>query len=343
MGVEKFLTRSGFAVLFAALLPHIAFALPGSGAGGQGGAWSTVIPAQLYNPGLALAPGFSPFINNFSAAYPGWGTPNPAPAYHSVTAGAAFAGTEEASLLSFDTPGYDVMWDDTKFSEIAAYGGLERDALRVAGMRAIDGTNGASGAFPYGRLTLRQDFLDGRHQLMLGAYGTQASVRQTAITGFGDDSYTDVALDGTWRWIAHPGRSTSDMISAHVLALHEDENLIASHAIFGTRKNDGLTMFRGDVSWSRGGNFVPVVQYFQISGSSDPVRLGTLDGSPASKGFIGEIDYLPSDDARSPLNWFNIKLSLQVIAYSEFDGSSRDASQNNTVLLHLTAETDPAA
>ena len=295
--------------------------------------------AQGQVSAFALAPVLAPSISNLWTPVPVWNSSGAAPAYRSIGKAEDFSADPDAP--SFDIGGYNAMWDDTKFSEISAYGGLGRDALRVAGMRALDGSDGVSGPILYGHLAVERHFFDGQDQLALGTYGTQASVRPTAISGFGDDSYTDVALDGTWRWLAHPERSVSDMVSAHVLVLHEGENLIASHAVFGTRPTDDLTVIRGDASWSWGGDVTPTVQYFQITGSSDPVRLGTLDGSPDSRGWITELNFLPSDDARSPLQGFNVRLSLQFIAYSEFDGSSRDASQNNTVLLHLSANLEP--
>jgi hypothetical protein len=334
------LGRSGFAAaLCGVLLPLSASALT-SAPGGQSELQNRLIPGALYQPAFLLAPGFAPGIVNMWMPSPAWGSSDAMPAHHYVTDDPAL--DVDSAAPSFDTSGYDAMWDDMKFSEFSAYGGLERDALRVAGMHAIDGSDGASGSIPYGRLAMQRSFLDGHNSLALGAYGTQVSVRQTAISGFGDDSYTDVALDGTWRWTPHPERDVSNVFTAHVLVLHEGEDLIASHAIFGTNKNDELTVFRGDASWSWGGNIAPAVQYFRITGSDDPVRLGTLDGSPDSNGFIGEINYLPSDDVRMPLNWFHARLSLQFIAYSEFDGVSHGASQNNTVLLHLTASTGPA-
>jgi len=337
VGVEKFLAlgRSGFAAtLCVVLLPQCANALPSASAGQT--APNGVMPNGLYNPGLALAPGFAPPVDNVGMTISAWNTYGAAPSYRSLPY--TTTPDNDSASPSFDNSDYAAMWDDTKFSEIAAYGGLARDALRVAGMRAMGGAE--SDAIPYGRLTLQRDFQDDQQQLVLGAYGTQASVRQTAISDFGDDSYTDVAVDATWRWVVHPERTGSNAFAAHVLILHEDENLMASHAIFGTNKNDSLTMFRGGASWSWGGNVVPGVQYFQMTGSPDPIRLGTLTGSPDSKGFVGEIDYVPTDDARSPLNWFNARLSLQFVAYSEFDGLNRDASQNNTVLFHLTASTN---
>ena len=95
------------------------------------------------------------------------------------------------------------------------------------------------------------------------------------------------------------------------------------------------------MTYSWGAAFTPGVQYFEITGSYDPVRLGTPDGNPDSKGWIAEMEFSPSSKPDSPLNRFNVRLALQFIAYSEFDGSRHDASGNDTVLLHITAGADP--
>jgi len=325
--------RSGFAAaLCVLLLPEGACANPPEPQSGPA-------PGAVYNSAFALTPGFAPGFGNPWLAGTPWTAPFATPAYRSLSEASDLG--EDLASPAFDIGGYDAMWNDTCFSEIAAYGGLERDALRIAGMRAMNGADGLSGGIPYGRLTLRREFQEGQHNLGLGAYGLNVSVRPTAISGFGDDSYTDVAADATYRWIAHPEHAVSDTVSAHVLVLHESENLIASHAIFGTGSSDDLTVFRGDASYSPGGNLTPTVQYFQIAGSPDPVRLGTPDGSPNSKGWITEIDYRPSDNPASPFNWLNVRLSLQFVAYSEFDGSSHNAAHNNTVLFHLSAGADP--
>jgi hypothetical protein len=56
-----------------------------------------------------------------------------------------------------------------------------------------------------------------------------------------------------------------------------------------------------------------------------------VSGSPASRGYTAEIDYLP---------WLNTKLQLQYVGYSKFNGGStdyagigRNASGNNTAYL----------
>jgi hypothetical protein len=77
---------------------------------------------------------------------------------------------------------------------------------------------------------------------------------------------------------------------------------------------------------------------FSTTGSSDGLLYpstgdvgGSVSGSPASRGYIAEIDYLP---------WLNTKLQLQYVGYSKFNGGStdyagigRNASGNNTAYL----------
>jgi hypothetical protein len=322
-----------FAALSCALLlPESARALSGQPSFANLGQGQQGVPSSsLYNPAFLFAPNIE-----WAVANP-WTTPTGGFAASRYRSAATPAG-DDVNSFAFDIGRYDAMWDDTLFSEIAAYGGLNRDLQMVANMQAMGGSDGAGG-IPYGRLTLQREFLDGQHHIALGAYGLHVNVRPTAISGFGGDGYTDVALDGTWRWIAHPERRASDTISAHLLILHEDESLIASQAVFGTARNDELTVFRGDVSYAWGAAITPAIQFFQITGTSDPVRLGTLDGSPDSKGWIAEMDYTPKPD--SSLARLNVRFALRFIAYSEFDGASRNASDNNTVLLHVTLGADP--
>lgn len=317
------LGRSGFAaVLLAVLLPQCAIAGAGEPQTGQSS-------GLAYNPAFALAPGFAPTIENLWSAGP------PAPHYRSMTGAGPFS--ETPGSLSFDIGHYDAMWNDTWFSETAAYGGLARDLERVSGMQALGGADGSG--IPYGRMTLARQFFDGQDRVALGGYGLHVNVQPTAISGFGDDGYTDVAADATWRWTAHPERAVSDALTAHVLVLHEGESLMASNAVFAAGRNDELTVLRADVAWSRGGPLAPSVQYFQITGTSDPVRLGTLDGSPDSKGWIAEVDYVPRPG--SALARLDARVGLQFIAYSQFDGATDGASSNDAFLLHLTLGVDP--
>jgi hypothetical protein len=62
--------------------------------------------------------------------------------------------------------------------------------------------------------------------------------------------------------------------------------------------------------------------YFSTTGSSDALLYantggvgGSANGSPTSRGYILEADYLP---------WLNVKLQLQYVGYSKFNGAGTD-------------------
>ena len=67
-------------------------------------------------------------------------------------------------------------------------------------------------------------------------------------------------------------------------------------------------------------------------------------GSPETSGWVFQVDYLPFNKRGGPSLWprSNAKLSLQYVVYQKFDGSSknfdgsgRDASDNDTLYLEL--------
>src|SRR5579862_4577510 len=125
--------RLAFAsALWLVLLPGAAWAVS-NGPLGQGEPQNGLPPGAVYNPQFALAPGFAPAIDNLSTANPAWVY---APvAYRSWAATVPLV--EGSSSLAFDIGSYDAMWQDAEFSEIAAYGGLDRDVERVAVMKAV--------------------------------------------------------------------------------------------------------------------------------------------------------------------------------------------------------------
>lgn len=87
--------------------------------------------------------------------------------------------------------------------------------------------------------------------------------------------------------------------------------------------------------------------FFRVDGSGDPNLYpagqfsGSMNGSPNSQGWIGELNYIPfNHGGPSFWPWMNVKLGLQYIWYTKFNGTSgnydgfgRNASDNNTLFL----------
>ncbi len=228
------------------------------------------------------------------------------------------------------------LWDDIVYAEVAAYGGLDRDTLKMFGAEPLNGVDDITGLLPYWRVTLQKELEEGKHYFAVGTYGMTADIRPQSLPGIGEDSYSDIAFDATYQWIAHPELSVSDVVSAHALYLHESADLNASRLLFGTRGSGDLNVFRGDIAYSYDATWTPTLQYFHIAGSADPARWSGPNGSPDSAGFVAELDYVPWAKPDAPLNWLNARLALQYVAYTKFDGLTQDASDNNTLLLHLT-------
>jgi hypothetical protein len=232
--------------------------------------------------------------------------------------------------------GVYAMWNDLVYLEFSAYDGLNRDTLNALGVDPLNGRDSFDGVIPYGRIAVQKEFDEGRHFLELGVFALQANVFPRDIDTKGTNEYLDVDVDAMYQWIADPSVSTSDSLTARVAYLHEQEALDASHALFGTHAVDNLSTWRADLSYSFDATVTATAHYFQTTGDNDVVRWGTPGGKIDTTGWIGQLDYVPWGKPDSPLDWLNLRLTLQYLAYDEFNGRSDNASDKNTLLLGLT-------
>jgi hypothetical protein len=228
------------------------------------------------------------------------------------------------------------LWlDDHFYAEVTNY-----DSAIPGGAHPLDSTqaNVVNGLAPYWRLAYEQRW--DRHSLEVGTYGLDASTHPGG--GFAlqgpTNKYKDAAADVQYQFIGEDHLFT--FLGTYI---HESQTLDASvldgfaanlHDTLNTLKLTGKYYYRRLIGGSVG--------YFDTTGSSDsllyaaaPVA-GSASGAPNTNGYILELNYLP---------WLNTKLQAQYIDYqrfnggtSNYDGSGRSASNNNTlyVLVWLT-------
>ena len=104
---------------------------------------------------------------------------------------------------------------------------------------------------------------------------------------------------------------------------------------FSANASDNLKTLKLTEEYSYQRHIGGSLGYFSTTGSADTVLYaaapvtGSVNGSPNSKGYIAEINYLP---------WLNGKLQMQYVGYEKFnglntnyDGTGRSASDNNTL------------
>ena len=228
--------------------------------------------------------------------------------------------------------GVYVWLDDHFYAEITNY-----DSAIPGGAHPLDSTqaNVVNGLAPYWRVAYEQRW--DRNSLEVGTFGLDASTHPGAGTPLQGptDKYRDAAADVQYQFIGE-----NHIFTFLGTYIHESQTLDASVLDgFATNDKNHLNTVKatGEYFYKRMiGGFV---SYFSTTGGSDPVLyapaavVGSENGSPNSNGYILEVDYLP---------WLNTKLQTQYIGYQKFnggttnyDGSGRSASYNNTLYLLL--------
>ncbi len=218
-------------------------------------------------------------------------------------------------------------FDDMLYAEISLY-----TAAIVGGAHPLDSTQHhvVHNASPYWRVAY--EYRWDRDSIEVGAYGML--VREYPGDGKplqgASDQYNDAALDAQYQFIGE-----DHLFTVLTTYIHERQRLYASVAD-GFAQNTGNTLktfkLAGEYTYRRtiGGS----LGFFNITGTTDPLLyaqspvVGSLASNPDSRGYIGEINYLP---------WLNTKLQLQYTVYSKFnglandyDGAGRSAADNNT-------------
>ena len=228
------------------------------------------------------------------------------------------------------------MWNDTLYTEVGLYDGLNRDTLNALGVDPLNGSDSFDGLIPYGRIAYQREFGEGRHFAQIGAYALRAEVFPRDIETAGSNKFLDVDIDAMYQWVADPASTTSETLTARVAYLHEREDLDASSVLSGTRRVDYLSTLRADVSYSPDATLTATLHMFQTQGTPDFKRWGTPRGQIDTSGWIAQIDYVPWGKPDSPADWINARITLQYLAYDEFNGSAHDASDRNTFLIGLS-------
>jgi hypothetical protein len=274
----------------------------------------------------------NPTVSDLWNSTPVWGFPyNQSPLAPTPLAAALIDGGLGQRVAG---GGVYTMWNNLVYFEADLYGGLDYSVLNATGIVPVAGTDTTTGAIPYWRLALQQDF--GRHYVEFGTYGLAASVLPGGVNAGGlVDRYTDTALDANYQFIFNPRNVTSDMISAHATFIHETGLLQASQALAGANPNNSLNTFRADVSYSFAATITPTIQFFETSGTNNMGYWNTPNGSPNSSGIITEIAYVPWGKPDSFISWGNVRFAAQYVSYFRFNGVTAGASANNALYLSV--------
>jgi hypothetical protein len=234
-------------------------------------------------------------------------------------------------------PGVFGLWNDLVYGEVAMYMPLSRNFQQAVGNPASDRYDGP---IPYWHAALQHEFDHHAHYAQIGTFGaladrfpgTDASTGQT-------DHLTDIGFEANYQYLA----DLNNVLSFHTSLVHEKQNLTASYAMGNSsNRSDHLNSFSADATYSINDTFVPSVQYFKITGSADAGQYTSSgNGSPNSEGYTVDLAYVPFGKPDSAIQWGNARLALQYTGYTRFNGTSKNASDNNTIFLNLWLSAAP--
>ena len=193
-------------------------------------------------------------------------------------------------------------------------------------------TGRINGVAPYWRVAWEQNWQ--RNSLSFGTFGLRDATHPAGIGENGPaDTFTDVALDAQYQYIGD-----NHIFSLYATWIHEFQELNTQNGT-ATKAKEHLDTARITGSYFYNRKLGGSVQFFSTTGSTDPglfapaAVVGSRTGKPDTQGAIFELDYLP---------WLNTKLGVQYTAFrkfngasSNYDGSGRNASDNNTLFVFV--------
>ncbi len=241
------------------------------------------------------------------------------------------------SAFNANTLGYTAyVWlDNALYLEAGAYtspGGwtLARFGNDLGGQGAI------VGAAPYARVAYEYQW--NNQAAHIGALYMRADLNPPTGVPFqssgdaGQDRYTDYAFDAGYQFLG----DGTHIVTVQGIYVHEDQQRNAT----GSGGAFALNQVRANVSYWYQNTYGATFGWQKTWGTLNPAY-GTANGKPNSNAFILEADWVPFGRAESFANpWVNLKLGVQYIAYTQFDGgfsnydgNGRGPGANNTLLL----------
>ena len=206
--------------------------------------------------------------------------------------------------------------------------------------RKLDGTA------PYWRAALQKT--SGPHYASRGVLGFAAACTVAEPGGLSTDNYTDTGYDATYQF-ANGGPHT---FNANASYMHESQRLFAtsSGCSAACRRTTTSIRWRVIAEYGYRQTYAFTLGYFSSATAMRTRRcfgpglcFGSATGSPDSRGYVLQLEYIPFGKAGSPAGpWLNLRLGVQYTLFSRlnggdtnYDGFGHSASDNNTVFVYV--------
>lgn len=229
-------------------------------------------------------------------------------------------------------------WNDWIYLEGGAYQKLSRNFRDKVGVEVPDQIT-IKGLSPYYRAAVSHSF---DHQFAsIGLFGLNTALVPDPSNPI-KDKYRDLGVDASYQYLGN----RKNMFTVNGRYSHEKRDLNGTFAGAGSDSANGhVSEYNVNGSYYYANTYGLTIGSFGTRGNTDGTLYadGSAKGSPHTSGMIYQIDYSPfgkEDSWMAP--WANLRLALQYTAYSTFngassnyDGSGRSASDNNTLFAFV--------
>ena len=239
--------------------------------------------------------------------------------------------------------------NDLLYLEVTGYKTLSFSQQNAVGTDPFAAPGLLGGVAPYWRAAIEPHW--GRHSLMVGTFGMYSEVHPWIDTSFASwttsvfpmtDKFTDIGFDSQYQyqgdnfWVTLRGsyiREFQDLGATFFNGLGPNGPTNATD-VLNTLKLQGSFAYGAD------NRVVLTAQYFNAWGTADAGLFGfdPVTGvplTPATNGWTTEIAYIPFGASKMfGWPWFNARIALQYTFYNKLNGTSINASNNNTLFLH---------
>jgi hypothetical protein len=214
------------------------------------------------------------------------------------------------------------------YGEVGGYRTANRALSIMSAGIPNAGTTKLKGTNPYWRLALTHEW--GPHNIMVGASGMKADIfdnPEDTSDPASTHRFKDQGVDAQYQYLLDPHTVTAQ------LAYMRNR---FPNSVDGSNTNNTL---RAKLTYTYQAKYGGSLGYFDLTGSTDtgtidPTRVtGNVSGDPATRGFTYEAFWTPVQ---------YVRVGLQYTTYSKFhgatsnyDGSGRDAKDNNTLLFYI--------
>ena len=219
------------------------------------------------------------------------------------------------------------MFNNSIYVDVAGYHTVGSKLLKEIGVTPGDAPD-IGGYAPYWRIAYEK--MVGTGDLEIGTFGLAADTAPGGDLSAGKDRTVDMGLDSQYQTTM--GKND---VSTTIAWTHEKQSWNATEAMGGASNlSDTLKVLKLTVHELYDKTYGLSAQYFTIKGNADSLLYpDSATGSPDSDGFVIQADYLPFNKAGGPAFWpkSNVKFTLQYTVFTRLDGSTANASDNNTL------------